>query len=49
MAGSGGVGVDSESLRKHANESAGRDGSVFNDQRQSGSLPVEENNETIAG
>jgi len=49
VAGGGGVGVDFESSRKQMNESAGRDGSEFTDHRYSGSLPVEENKETMAG
>ena len=48
-AGGGGAGLDLESSRKQVKESAGREESVFTDHRYSGSLPVEENNETIAG
>jgi len=48
-AGNGGAGVDFESSRRQINESAGRDGSDFTVHRYSGSLPVEENTETMAG
>lgn len=48
-AGGGGVGVDLESSRKQVKESAGREESVFTDHRYNGSLPVEENKETIDG
>ena len=48
-AGGSGVGVDLESSRKQVKESAGREESAFTDHRYSGSVPVEENRETMAG
>ena len=49
MAGGDGVGVDFESSRRQMIESAGRDESDFAVHKYSGSLPVEENRETMAG
>jgi hypothetical protein len=49
VAGGVGVGIDFESSRRQIKESAGRDGSDFAVHRYNGSLPVEENKETMAG
>lgn len=49
VAGGDGVGVDFESSRRQMIESAGRDESDFANHKYSGSLPVEENRETMAG
>jgi hypothetical protein len=48
-AGEGGEGSDVQSFKRWTTESEGREGSVWLDHSLSGSLPVEENTDTIPG
>jgi hypothetical protein len=49
VAGGGGGGWEVVSSRKCMKESTGRDGSVWMENKDNGSLPVDENKDTISG